>query len=74
LGEKEEAYKYFQKTFNVYRALIALYPTLSIQLEVKSILKYLIETAEELGYEKDIKKYRSYLGLKRKTIEVAPNE
>ena len=65
-GKYEESYVYFKKTLLDNKALITLYPDMPIENEVRTVLEYLIEIAEKLGYKEDLIEYKMMLGLSKK--------
>lgn len=61
-GEIADAYRYFQKSFQVYRALGFVGDTMKL-------LTYLVETAESLGKSDEATEYRKALETLRSSIQ-----
>jgi tetratricopeptide (TPR) repeat protein len=60
-GNDKDAYAYLKKTYEIYNALTLLYPTLSIDLEIKSVLTHLVATGTALGLTDEVARYKKTL-------------
>ena len=67
-GDLEDAFSYMKKTYEIYTALKLLYPTLSIELEIKSVLKHLVETGTDLGLSEEVSRYKKALEFYEKRL------